>query len=123
MATKSIPSPELMEEVRNQLRAEVREARELLGDLRREIKDARTLVPLLAEELFEAEVKRQVGHLGEATEQAMDAAVTRVIQKFDELRDVLLGQEPHHRRAGKPSIPDLIRRRAGLDAQSPSDQR
>ncbi|MEV0441840.1 hypothetical protein AB0I84_06015 [Streptomyces spectabilis] len=110
------PTAEDLTQIRDQLRAEIREARETLKDLRREIKDARTLIPLLTDELFKAEVKKQVDALGTSTVTAMDAAVERVNAKFDGLYDLLTGQDRHSRRKGRPSIPEL------LDQAAPDSQ-
>lgn len=98
-----------LEQLRDQLRAEIRQARETLKDLRYEIRTARELVPLLTDELFEAEVAKQLKTLGEETEKAMDSSVDRVNKKFDELYNLLTAQDRHSRRAGKPSIPELLR--------------
>lgn len=103
---KSLAPEQELEAVRDQVRAEIREAREVLKDLRAEIKEARTLVPLLTDDLFEQEVRKQVAELGRVTEQAMDASVKRVIAKFDKLAKILMGEE--HSQRSKPSIPEII---------------
>ncbi|BBB00591.1 hypothetical protein RVR_10590 [Actinacidiphila reveromycinica] len=108
---RQTPHLDDLEQVRDQLRAEIREARETLTDLRREIRDARELVPLLTDELFTAEVKKQVDELGAATAQAMEDASDRVIARFDRLADTLLGRDHTSRRRGRTSIPDLVARR------------
>lgn len=102
------PTADDLTAVRDQLRAEIREARETLKDLRAEIRDARTLIPLLTDELFATEVKKQVDALGKETEKAMAAAVDRVIAKFDSLTATLMGEDRRSLRQGKASIPDLI---------------
>lgn len=111
------PSAQDLTQLREQLRSEIREARGTLKDLRHEIKTARELLPLLTDELFEAEVKKRVDELGRVTEKAMDDSVARVNKKFDELSDILMGQQRHQRRRGEPSIPDLITRAAVAAAQ------
>lgn len=115
MPAQRPPTTEDLAAVRDQLRAEIREAREVLKDMRAEIKaarqevqDARELVPMLTDELFSAEVKKQVARLGEATEQAMAQATARVFASFDRLHDTLMGQDAAARRSGKPPLPDLI---------------
>lgn len=101
------PTPEQqLDAVRDQVRAEIREAREVLKDLHSEIKEARRLVPLLADELFEAEVRKQVAELAAATKKAMDASVDRVTAKFDRLAALLMGED--HAQRGKPSIPEMV---------------
>lgn len=103
---KPLTPEQQLEAVRDQLRAEIREAREVLKDLRGETKEARRLVPLLAAELFEAEVKKQVAQLGVATKKAMDESVARVIAKFDKLAALLMGED--HSQRSKPSIPEMV---------------
>lgn len=98
---------EQLARTREEMRAELREAHGTLKDLRAEIKTARELVPLLTDELFMAEVKKQVDQLAEATEAAMAASVDKVTAQFDRLTDTLMGQNRQQRRKGQPSIPDL----------------
>lgn len=115
MPKPTVPAADDLARVRDELRAEIREARETLKDLRAEIRDARTLIPLLTDEAFTAEVKRNVRALERQTRRAMDEATSRVISEFDKLRDVLTGQTNRERRTGKPSIPDLINARTRPD--------
>lgn len=120
MTAQHAPSAEDLAAVRDQLRAEIREARETLKDLRLEIREARTLVPLLTDELFNAEVKKHVDALGRATEKAMDQATDKVFASFDRLHDTLTGQDRQARRAGKTNLPDLIARAVDTtDAAAP----
>lgn len=110
-----LPTEDL-QALRDELRAEIREARETLKDLRRETRDARTLVPLLTDELFEAEVKKQVDALAKVTDQAMRASVEKVTNSFDELAATLMGEDRASRRKGKTPLPELFRAKAVLDA-------
>ena len=110
------PSIEDLEQVRAQLQEEISEARGILKDLRREIKTARELVPLLTDELFAAEVKKQVDQLAKVTDVAMRRSVEKVTKSFDGLADTLMGQDRTSRRKGKVPIPDLFKARAVLDA-------
>lgn len=112
-----------LSELRDQLRAEIREARETLKDLRREIRDARTLVPLLTDELFTAEVEKQVDALGKVTDQAMRRSVEKVIKSFDDLAATLLGEDRASRRKGKTPLPELFRAKSVLDAARDEQQR
>jgi uncharacterized membrane protein len=105
-----------LQQLRDQLRAEIREARETLKDLRRETRDARTLIPLLTDELFTAEVKKQVDALAKVTDQAMRSSVEKVTKSFDDLADTLTGQDRASRRKGKTPLPELFRAKAVLDA-------
>ncbi|MHC3474654.1 DASH complex subunit DAD2 [Streptomyces sp. 7R007] len=108
MAPKSQPTAEQLEQLRDQLRAEIREGRETLKDLHAAIKEARALAPQLVGAMLTEEVSKQLEVLSERTEKAMDHSVARVIAKFDELFRVITGQDHASRRAGKPSIPELI---------------
>ncbi|MFI6337818.1 hypothetical protein [Streptomyces sp. NPDC050535] len=110
------PTAEQLQELRDQLRAEIREAHGTLKDLRAEIKTARELVPLLTDEAFSAEVAKQLGQLEEVTKDAMDTSVARVTATFDQLRDVLLGQDRQSRRRGRTPIPDLLRGHPPVEA-------
>ncbi|MFJ2178923.1 hypothetical protein ACIOHE_39275 [Streptomyces sp. NPDC087851] len=114
---KKQPTTEQLAETRDQLRAEIREARETLKDLRTEIKTARGLVPDLTAERISAEVQTQLARLADATTTAMDTAVDRINRQFDGLYDTLMGQDRASRRAGEPSIPDLIRARGPVDRE------
>ncbi|MEV7871473.1 hypothetical protein AB0P17_36480 [Streptomyces sp. NPDC088124] len=114
---KKQPTTEQLEQIRDQLREEIREARGTLKDLRAEIRTARRLLPELAAERISSEVATQLARLGDATTTAMEAAVNRVNAKFDELYDIITGQDHASRRAGEPSIPDLIRARAQVDRE------
>jgi DNA anti-recombination protein RmuC len=111
MPPKTSPTTEQLEQVRDQLRAEIREGRETLKDLHAAIKEARDVAPRLITDILTAEVTRQLEELGEQTKKAMDDSVARVIAKFDELFRVITGQDHATRRAGKPSIPGLIAER------------
>lgn len=117
------PSIEDLQTIRDQLREEIREARGTLKDLRREIKTARELVPLLTDELFEAEVKKQVDALAKETAKAMDRAVDRVFTKFDELQALIMGEDRQSRRKGRPSIPEHLQARLARELDSEADQR
>jgi hypothetical protein len=101
---------------REELREEIREAHGVLKDLRREIRDARELVPLLTDELFTAEVKKQVDALGAATDKAMGAAVEGVFAKFDKIQSILTGEDKQSRRKRHPSVPALLKARAIIEA-------
>lgn len=98
-----------LQQIRDQLREEIREARGLLKDLRYEIKTARELVPLLTDDLFTTEVKKQVDALTKVTDKAMRDSVERVTKTFDELGAMLMGKDKASVRKGKPSIPELLK--------------
>lgn len=119
--TDSTPELDELRALRGELRELVREAHGVLKDLRRESREARELVPLLTDELFTAEVKKQTNRLGRATEQAMDQAVERVSQKFDQLAATFLGEDRTSRRRGLTSIPELVDRRAAGGDNTPKE--
>lgn len=119
------PSTEDLQQARDQLREEIREARGTLKDLRYEIKAARDLVEatrhLAAElahtqvrDLLEAEVTRQVTALGEETQQQMSKSTAKVIEEFDKLRDLLLGHDHVADGREQRSIPALLQEPAIL---------
>ncbi|MFJ6841401.1 hypothetical protein ACIQRE_01890 [Streptomyces griseoluteus] len=112
MPSRKTPTAGDLEKTREQLRAEIREARETLKDLHAATKNARQLAPALVTSVLQAEVERQLGLLGEHTERAMDESVKRVVAKFDELYAVMTGQDHATRRSGQMSIPDLLAERA-----------
>ncbi|NEB00607.1 hypothetical protein [Streptomyces sp. SID13726] len=111
-----------LQRLRGQIAEERREAHGLLKDLHNEIKTARELVPLLTDELFDAEVKKQVDALSKATEDAMRRAVAKVTKSFDDLADTLMGEDRTSRRRGKVPIPDLFKAKAVLDAARTEQQ-
>lgn len=112
-----------LQQIRDQLREEIREARGTLKDLRYEIKTARELVPLLTDELFTAEVKKQVDDLTKVTEKAMQDSVERVTKTFDDLAALLMGQDRASHRKGMVPIPDLFKAKATLDAARQEQQK
>ena len=113
------PAAEDLAQLREQLRAEVSEARGTLKDLHREIREARTLVAsgrdLIAtlaraevQAVVNAEVTEQVEALGKVTEQQMRKSASKVIAEFDKLRDLLLGYEHVADGREERSIPELL---------------
>lgn len=110
---------ERLAQVRDQVQAEIREARGTLKDLHHEIREARQLIaaardliPTLAADqvtaVVKAEVTKQVDALGKVTEEQMRKPTDKVISEFDRLRDLLLGEERvADGREGK-SIPELL---------------
>jgi uncharacterized membrane protein len=105
-----------LQHIRAQLREEIREAHGILKDLRREIKEARELIPLRTDELFTAEVKKQVDQLSKVTDEAMRRSVETVTKSFDDLAATFMGEDRASRRKGKVPLPDLFKARAVLDA-------
>lgn len=108
-----------LEQTRDELREELREARGVLKDLRRETKTARELVPLLTDEAFEAEVARQIGKLDATMKEAMKIATDKIFKSFDDLHAVLMGQDRISRRKGRTPIPEALRAYLASHDQTP----
>jgi len=108
MGRKPAPTTGELEEIREQLRAEIREARGTLKDLQAAVKVARETAPQLVTEILHEEVKRQLAELQATTARAMDDSVKRVMAKFDELHRLLTGQDHASRRAGTEPLPSAI---------------
>ncbi|HKX69895.1 MAG TPA: hypothetical protein VJM75_01650 [Acidimicrobiales bacterium] len=115
----SEPTTDDLNKTREQLRAELREARGTIKDLRHEIREARQLAEATRElvtrlaqtevlAVVEAEVTKQVGILGEKTSEAMRQSVDKVNSEFDKLRDLLLGNERVADGREERSIPELL---------------
>lgn len=105
MAAKT-PGTDDLAAIREELRAEIREARETLKDLRTEIRTARAM----AEEVMHAEVKRQMDALKKVSGDTIDKAAQKVIAEFDQLRDLLMMNTPRDRRQGRPTLDTYIRK-------------
>ncbi|MFF0138010.1 hypothetical protein ACFYRN_16435 [Streptomyces sp. NPDC005227] len=103
------PSPEHLREIAAELRELITEAHGALKDLRRETREARELLPLLTDELFSAEVKKQLDELSVATKQAIEDADARIGKRFDQLGDVLMGEDRQSIRQGKASLTTIAR--------------
>lgn len=113
------PATDDLATVRDQLRAEISDARGTLKDLRHEIKTARELIAstrefvtrLVQEDVkarLEAEVTTQVALLGKTTDEAMRKSVEKVNAEFDHLADLLMGRERATADREKRSIPELL---------------
>lgn len=100
------------EEAARKAQEAARELRETMAeaqDVSKSIRAGETRLRRLAEnevsEILEAEVTRQVGMLGEKTEEQMHRSVAKVSREFDKLEKAFLGEE---REDGRPSIRDLV---------------
>lgn len=96
------------------------QAREVLTDLRAATKDARaahremrdylrTNVLKRVDNEIDAQVRRILDELGEATSRQIQRSSARVIKTFDHLAAILLGTEKHD---GDPSLRALIKQMA-----------
>lgn len=113
------PTTEELAQLRDQLRAEVSEARGTLKDLHREVREARQviagakdLVASLAKDAvidaIQTAVTEQMATLTKVTEQQMRKSCQQVIDEFDKLRDILLGHQRVADGLEERSIPELL---------------
>ncbi len=101
------------EQAAEDLRELVREAHGLLKDLRAErraIVDLLDGIPAKVDDRIQEHLKAGLEELGKATKQAMTVSIEKVSREFDRLEAIFLGTDRESRRAGKPSVEDLIRR-------------
>jgi len=96
------------------LRAAIREAHEAIQDLRLAMREAREVAVELDRAAHDAldngireEVQAGLASLGDAIDRAIDEATAKVFERFDTVRDVLLGEDKRSRRRGEPSLVDL----------------
>lgn len=101
--------------VADDLREAIRDARALLKDLKQATREVRELldksVPEQVEERIETAVVKGLGEYQGALRTAIDEATDKVTREFDRLEQLFLGTSAANRRAGEPSIEELIRRR------------
>lgn len=103
------------------LKEATREAHEALKDLNVMIQMAKATVKELnacVEEALNDGIGKQVqeglDEYKESLAAAIDGATEAVYKRFDQIADILTGEDKQSKRAGKPSIPDLVRRRAQI---------
>lgn len=98
------------------LREATREAHEVLKDLRRAIKDGRQLVKeaagIAVSEQMKPVVDKGLKEFSEALDVAVKEATQSVFDRFDQIRDMLLGEDRTSKRLGKPSISELVEAKA-----------
>lgn len=101
------------------LKEATREAHEALKDLNVMIQMAKATVKELNACVEEAlsdgidkQVKQGLDEYKASLSAAIDGATEAVYKRFDLIADILTGEDKASKRAGKPSIPDLVRRRA-----------
>lgn len=102
-----------------ELKEATREANEVLKDLRRAIKEGRKLVDDAAEaaisERMKPVVKEGLDEFGQALEKAIKVATDGVFARFDQIADMLLGEDKASKRKGLPSVPELIEQKRQLN--------
>jgi hypothetical protein len=93
--------------VRDELHNLIKEAHGVLKDLRIETRRAKQVIPMIVAKRINAEIRKQVAELGEATERAMKLSVEKVGREFDKLEAAFLGTG-HESKDGQASIPELV---------------
>lgn len=103
------------------LKEATREAHEVIKDLKRAVADARETHRLLhacVQDALNAGIGEQVqqglDEYKDSLNKAIDDATQAVYTRFDQIADILLGEDKQSKRAGKPSIPELVERRAQM---------
>ena len=107
-----------------ELRELIRQAHEVVKDLRaatREAKDVRGSLPAAAKKAVEDQISAEVA----AGLESYNAALTKAVEdgtkavyaRFDTIEKMLLGEDAHSVRAGRPSVPQLI----GMIAEAEGD--
>lgn len=105
------------------LKEATREAHEAMKDLNMMIQMAKATTKELNTAVSEAlengigkQVKEGLDQYAESLNAAIDGATQAVYKRFDQIADILLGEDKSSQRSGKPSIPDLIKQKiAGVD--------
>lgn len=98
-------------EVTLELRDAIQEAHGLLKDLKQSKRDIDRFVSPGIDDRLEAEVKKQLGHLTEATNKAIVDSTQAVFKRFDKLSALLMGEEND----GKPTIEELVKQKMELE--------
>lgn len=95
----------------------IREANGTLKDIRAEraateklIRDFRENTDARLNEILQAVVTVGLQEFGESIDKAIEKATEKVDQRFNTIADLLLGESPEDRAAGKPSLETLARR-------------
>ncbi|MET9088126.1 hypothetical protein ABZX77_40655 [Streptomyces sp. NPDC004237] len=112
------PSIEDLAREREQLQADIREAHGVLKDLRQAIKEARQEIPRLMADKVSEQMQTRVAEGLDAYKGSLDEAIeqstARVMERFDTLAAMLMGEDKSSRRRGETSIPDLFKTAAAL---------
>ncbi|MFJ2514676.1 hypothetical protein ACIPEL_15280 [Streptomyces griseoviridis] len=112
------PTADDLRREREQLLAEIREAHGVLKDLRQTTKDARHEIRRLMTDQISAELRKHVATgldtYKSTLDTAIESATAAVMKRFDDIADVLMGEDKTSRRRGEASIPDLFKTAAAL---------
>lgn len=112
--------PMTPEQKAQDLRDAMREANVFLADLKATVKLAEKVRDDIAAYVDGEEVSKRIdaavilelSKMNKRIKEAMDSSVAKVTSEFDKLRDILMGEAPDDKRAGRESIPSLIKKRA-----------
>lgn len=102
-----------VEQVTADLRAAIQEAHGLLKDIKQAKRDIDEYVCPGIDNRLEAEVKKQLNLLNEATGKAIDSATEAVFKRFDKLTALLMGEED-----SRPTVDELIQQKVELERGS-----
>lgn len=101
-----------------QLKAATREANEAIKGLREAERDLKKVVATIegmasktVGALVEEAAKAQIARLAAATDKAIDDTSEAIDKRFQQVADILLGEDKKSRRSGRPSIPELAEQR------------
>ena len=96
----------------------IHEARVVTKDLRSAIAEARTVqrelqgqVAEIVDKEISTEVAKGLDEYKESLTKAIEKAEASVQKRFDDLADILLGEDAKTKRQGKASIPELARQK------------
>lgn len=99
------------------LREATRQAHEAIKDLTTATRQARAVVEEVArvageqvDERINVALVAGLDELQVAMKTAIENSTTAVFARFDTIADTLMGETRKDRRAGKPSLPDIVRR-------------
>jgi len=113
--------PTTAEEIQ-ELKAATREAHEAIRDLNYAVKRAREVQAELSNEVDKAltdgigkQVQEGLDAYKASLEQAIDTATESIYSRFDAIGDMLLGEDKASKRAGKPSIPELVKQKVQIE--------
>jgi len=101
-----------------QLKAATREANEAIQGMREAQRDGKKLLEEIkvaaeksVDEYMDPAVEKAIQGLNEATSEAMANATQQVFASFDEIKELLLGQNRANLRRGEPTVEEMVRAR------------
>lgn len=97
--------------LREDLREAIAEGRALLKDLRAERRAAQELVASIearVDEEIGEEIKKGLGKFGESIRCSLEEAQAKILTRFRDLEEVLLGTDKRAKAAGLPGLPAFV---------------